>query len=312
MSSVTEQTPRPLVSVVIPCFNQAHFLPFAIASAFSQEYRPLEVLVIDDGSTDATENVAKSNGAHVVRQEHGDVSSARNHGLAIAGGEFVVFLDADDELLPGAVASGVSILQHHTAAACVVGRAQLIDAGGRPLPTTHTGPQPGDLYPQLLVRNFVYTPGAAVFRRSVLRELNGFREDATAAADYALYLTLARRRQMITEPRLVVAYRQHSANMSRDAPRMLRSTLAVLKRERPHVPPVYAAAYQEGLKAWQLYFGDQIASQLQAAVRHRSWSLRDARALGTFAMHAPGVLFAHVRRKVARLARGGRAVELRQ
>ena len=309
---MTHETTKPLVSVVIPCFNQAHFLPFAITSAFRQEYRPLEVVVIDDGSTDDTENVAKSNGAQVVRQAHGDVSSARNHGLAIARGEFIVFLDADDELLPGAVASGVDLLQHHPAAACVVGRAQLIDAQGRPLPTTHTGPQPGDLYPQLLVRNFVYTPGAAVFRHSVLQELHGFREDACAAADYALYLTLARRRQMLTEPRLVVAYRQHDANMSRDSSRMLRSTLAVLKRERPHVPPVYSSAYQEGLKAWQLYFGDQIASQLQTAVRDRRWLLRDARALVTLATHAPAVLLVHVRRKLARLARRGRAFELRQ
>src|SRR4051794_37894220 len=175
---------RPLVSIVIPCFNQAHFLSFAVTSAFRQQYRPLEVLVVDDGSTDNTADVAISNGAELIRQSHGGVSSARNHGLALAHGEFIVFLDADDELLPDAVESSVAELGRHPAAGCVVGRAQLIDAHGRQLPTTHAGPQPGDLYPQLLVQNFVYTPGAAMFRRSVVQELHGFREDVSPAADY--------------------------------------------------------------------------------------------------------------------------------
>lgn len=308
---MSDKIPRPLVSVVIPCFNQAHFVAFAIASALGQEYRPLEVLVVDDGSTDDTANVAISNGAELVQTPHGGVSSARNHGLAHARGEFIVFLDADDELLPKAVESSVAELQRHPRAGCVVGRAQLIDAEGRQLPTTHTGPQPGELYPQLLVRNFFYTPGSAMFRRSVVQELHGFREDVSPAADYALYLNLARRRQIVIEARVVVGYRQHDDNMSRDASRMLRSTLAVLKSERPHVPPAYHAAYRTGVKAWQLYFGDQIATQLQAALRERRWSLRECASLVTLATQAPAVFLTHIRRKLTRLAGRHRPVELR-
>jgi len=87
---------RPLVSVAIPCFNQARFLNDAIASVRRQRYAPVEVVVIDDGSTDETGQIAAAAGVQLYPQRNAGLSAARNAGLERARGEFIVFLDADD------------------------------------------------------------------------------------------------------------------------------------------------------------------------------------------------------------------------
>src|SRR5262245_14329418 len=98
---------EPLVTVVIPCYNQAHFLGAALNSISSQTYRAIETIVVDDGSTDDSGSVARAHGVRVLPQANQGVSAARNAGLRAASGDFVVFLDADDELMSHAVQSGV-------------------------------------------------------------------------------------------------------------------------------------------------------------------------------------------------------------
>ena len=93
-----------LVSIVIPCYNQAHFLKEAIESVLSQTYKNAEVIVVDDGSTDNTQLVCNSyNNIKYVRVERVGLSAARNIGVQFSKGDFIIFLDADDYLYPGAV-----------------------------------------------------------------------------------------------------------------------------------------------------------------------------------------------------------------
>src|SRR6266542_3911165 len=103
-----------LVSVVITCYNQAHFLSQAIESVLSQTYQIHEVIVIDDGSADHPEQIAsKYSMVCFVGHQNRGVSAARNSGWRRSKGEFLVFLDADDRLLPNALQAGLTSLNNH-------------------------------------------------------------------------------------------------------------------------------------------------------------------------------------------------------
>jgi glycosyltransferase involved in cell wall biosynthesis len=102
------------VSVVVPTYNYAAFLPRCIESVLSQSLKPLEIIVVDDGSTDNTETVvSRYNGVTYVRQDNAGVSRARNHGLALARGDYIQFLDADDWLAPNKLSLCVAHLSKH-------------------------------------------------------------------------------------------------------------------------------------------------------------------------------------------------------
>src|SRR3712207_4601210 len=110
----TEPTEKPLVSIVIPCYNQAHFLGEAIESVLAQTYPHFEVVVVDDGSTDNTEAVAaRYPGVRCIRQENQGLAAARNTGIRRSNGSYLVFLDADDRLLPNALEVGLKHLKEH-------------------------------------------------------------------------------------------------------------------------------------------------------------------------------------------------------
>src|SRR4028118_1383709 len=122
-------------SVVIPCYNQARFLGEAIESVLSQTYTDFEVIVVDDGSTDDTAEVASSYAAEdarvrLVRQENRGLAGARNRGLAESRGEYVVFLDSDDRLAEEALEVGVRELDAHPECAFVSGHHRPISADG--------------------------------------------------------------------------------------------------------------------------------------------------------------------------------------
>ena len=108
----------PTISVVIPCYNQARYLADAIRSVREQTHQPIECIVVDDGSTDRTSEVAAELGARVLHQPNGGVSAARNAGLSAARGELVVFLDADDVLLRDALARGATALVTRSSLRC--------------------------------------------------------------------------------------------------------------------------------------------------------------------------------------------------
>jgi len=105
----------PLVSCIVPCFNGARFLQECLASVFAQTHRPLEVIVVDDGSTDASPDVARRFGdaVHYHRRENGGPASACNTGLALARGEFIAFLEQDDLWLEGKTERQLAELASH-------------------------------------------------------------------------------------------------------------------------------------------------------------------------------------------------------
>ena len=295
---------NPLVTVVIPCFNQGHFLGDALASIRAQGYQPIETVVIDDGSSDGSSDIAEANDVAVIRQANAGLGAARNAGLAAARGEFIIFLDADDELLAGAVESGVAALRAHPNMACVVRRCQEMDSERRTLPTVHTPVNTSDLYRDWLGGNFVWTPGAAVFRTNAIAAIGGFPAEIGPTADYAVYLKLSRSGRVIFDPVEAVRYRQHEGNMSRDPALMLRYMLKALSGERPHVPRQYRQAFHAGRRRWRRYYGEQIVERLRRARRAGEMGRWRRSALWTLASRCPDVLVTHAIRKLLRVARG--------
>ena len=289
------------VSVVIPCFNQGHFLRFAIESVRRQNRPVVECIVVDDGSTDDTSAVAKRLGVTLIGQRNLGLSAARNAGLLAARGEFVIFLDADDELLPEAAAHGVEVLSANPGVAAAVGRCRRMDADGTPLPTTYASVDSANMYAEWLSNNFVWTPGAAMFRRAALVGIGGFPAGLGPASDYAVYLRLARAGQVVYHGHDLVRYRLHDASMSQDTALMLRSTMAVLRRERAETPRALLGTLRRGQATWREWYGDQIIERLRADWRSGRRGRSQAHALATLVRHCPRLLLRHALRRARRL-----------
>jgi glycosyltransferase involved in cell wall biosynthesis len=260
---------QPLVSVVIPCFNQGKFLAEAIESVLGQTHRT-EVIVVDDGSTDNTSAVAKTYvGVAVIEQSNQGAAVARTNGLGQIRGEFVVFLDADDRLLPEAVATGIESLSVHPDWAFVTGHVRLIDIDGSVIDTPPQNHGSGSSYIELLRANHIWTPGAVMYRRSVLQRVGGFSTWAGGSADYELNIRIARGFGFGCHHQVVLEYRRHGGNMSTDARYMLQSAVTVRRSQRRYVRgnPAAEQAWREGLTIVRSDFGRRLLNQMRSDFR---------------------------------------------
>jgi glycosyltransferase involved in cell wall biosynthesis len=298
---MTQAPGAPLVSVVIPCYNQARFLAASIESVRRQEPDP-EILVVDDGSTDETGAVAASyDGVCRVRQENRGLAGARNRGLQEARGTLIVFLDADDVLLPGGIAAGIRALERRPECAMAYGRCLMMGPDGAHWPTPPLPVTRSDHHAAFLRSNLIWMPAAAIFRRDALDKVKGFASGFDAAADYDLYLRITRDALVHDHGGIVAAYRQHASSMSGSASRMLRETLAVMRRHRERATGQLAPAWADGVRNWQDFYGTRLVEEIRAHLRAgKTWpTLRKAATLGRL---APWVLRRELGRKASIVA----------
>jgi glycosyltransferase involved in cell wall biosynthesis len=256
------------VSVVIPCFNQAHFLGDAIESVLAQTHPNIEVVVVDDGSRDNTGEVAsRYPGVRCVHQENRGLAAARNTGLEQVKSEFVVFLDSDDRLLPEAIESGLRELRADPEAVMAAGAWRLIGEDGGDLPSKPLE-LPEDVYPALLESCFLSTPAAVIYRRQLFAEVGGFDPEVSASADYDLYLRAAARHPVRLHGEAVAEYRRHGANMTRDAELILRSEIAVLRRQSQVIGHRrdLRRARDRGITRSRAYHGERMVDEVRRKV----------------------------------------------
>ena len=261
---------QPGVAVVIPCYNGGRFLREAIESVLCQTWPAAELVVVNDGSTDDTAAVARSyEQVRYIEQRNQGAPAARNTGIRSSTSEFLVFLDADDRLQPHALAAGVESLRANPEWAFVSGDVRVVAEDGAPRFVPTHRPRPGDPYIQLLRSNYIWTPGVVMYRREILRAVNGFVTWAGASADYELNLRIARRFPIGRHRQIILDYRQHPFSMSSDVRYMLQSAVTVRRAEGRHACRNAEAkqAWQEGLAAVQADYGGSLLRQMKRDLR---------------------------------------------
>lgn len=259
-----------LVSVVIPCFGQSHFLGEAIESVLGQTYPHLEVLVVDDSSPDnASEVAARYPGVRCLRCENQGMAGARNFGIRSTSGDLLVFLDADDRLRPSAIETGVNLLREHPDAAAASGRFRRIAQDGTPIETFEQPIVRREHYPRQLTENWAGFPARSIYRRAVFEHVSGFDPELEETADFGLNLEIVRQFPVWSHGELVAEHRTHGGNSSGDAARMLTQSLAAVERQRPYTrdTPELRATYKKARKFWKSYYGELLVAQIGKSLR---------------------------------------------
>jgi glycosyltransferase involved in cell wall biosynthesis len=272
-------TSSALVSVIIPCYNQAGYLAEAIESVFAQSYRRLEIIVVDDGSTDDTSRVAtKYPDVTLISQRNSGLSAARNAGIHASRGEYLVFLDADDRLLPVALETGTDRLNAHPDSVFAYGRYSLITEDGKRIPWSPSASAQGEPYLRppylrLLSRNYIGMHAAVMYRRTIFDEVGCFDTSLAACEDYEMFLRITRNHAIYCHGETIAEYRQHEANMSLKFDLMLKHAVSVLRSQRKYVHGNSLAleAYRAGLQNWRDSYGKKLFSAMRWRVNAREW-----------------------------------------
>ena len=264
----------PVVSVVIPCFNQARFLGDALASVTAQSDVDHEIIVVDDGSADDPAGVAtRFARVRCVRQENRGTAAARNQGLRASRGRHLLFLDADDRLLPDALAVGVDALERSPECGFVYGHVRLFGTASSDCRCPRQSPVEGSHYRELLARNYIWTPGAVMYRRVAVEPIGGFDPRAGGSADFDLNIRIARCWPVRCHGRTVLEYREHDGSQSSDPAYMLRSAVSVRRRHRRVARPNRdeRAALAAGIRAAQADYGERLLDRMGGLVRRGDW-----------------------------------------
>ncbi len=250
--------PPPLVSVVVPTFNYARFLPEALASIVAQDDAGIEVIVVVDGSTDDPAAVLRDfPQVRLIQQGNRGLPAARNVGLKAASGTYIAFVDADDRLLPGAIATWLDLFRMRPESGFVHGSYCSVDAQWQKIWQPHPVNLDDHGFAILLAQgNRIGCPATVMYRRDRLAEIGGFDETLTANDDFDLLLRMLQRFPAASSDRMVAEYRYHDKNMSGDCRRMLTTGRHVVVKHSAACrnDPDLRNAYAAGLAGIQRYW----------------------------------------------------------
>ena len=274
----------PLVSVIIPCYNHGAYLQEAFESVWMQDYPAIEVIVVDDGSTDSTREVAeRAEGVKYIYQKNQGLSAARNTGISHSEGEMLLFLDADDWLLPGAIRMNVNCLLQNQKLAFVSGGHDkvYIDEG---TVKEEVYEVPSDHYLQLLQGNYIGMHATVLYRRWVFDEFS-YDTSLRSCEDYDLYLKVTRKYPVQHHTGKIAAYRLHTTNMSGNIPFMLATALQVLDRQHKKLQNTREVkAFEKGHTIWKSYYCEELYGKLLAKKAPAS-----REAIATLVKHKPAL-----------------------
>lgn len=228
----------PDTSVVIATYNHGRFLDEAIRSVFAQGLDDLEVLVVDDGSTDGTPEIVSRwvPKVRALRHDNRGLYPTRNRGLSESRGRFVAFLDADDAWEPGALARLRGAFDRRARLAIAAPYFVSIDAASSPLGRRFRKRSPGGA---VTTRSLLLTdadvPGC-LYRRAALEQDGPFPENNRAAGDYEMWLMLSERWDIAMLPEAILRKRETGGNMSSELRRTLPDKIAAVERFAARAP----------------------------------------------------------------------------
>ncbi len=266
--------PENLVSVIIPCYQQGRFLAEAIESVLAQSHAEYEIIVVDDGSTDDTAEVAaRYPEVRYLRQSNGGTSTARNLGIRESHGNYLVFLDADDILLPHALRTGISALAGRADCAMTFGSCRFVDAGRNMLPVSRRALDRDDYYLAFLRRCYVGHPAAAMFRRCILNTGAKFDESLPVCSDYEFYLQVARQWPVYCHNETVSEYRQHTEQKSSNRRRMVDYVVKILEEQAPFTRgnKAYEKMSRKGIQIVRHDYSRELLTQAWKNLRSAHW-----------------------------------------
>lgn len=272
----------PKVSVIVPVYNGARYIAKTVTSVLQQTYTDLELIVVDDGSTDETVAQLRPflGQIRLVQQKNQGVSAARNHGLRLALGEFILFLDGDDWLLPDKLAKQVAYLEENHLLGAVHSGWQLVDEYGRSIRTIALWQRAPKLTLQEWLRWKPVFLGAMLFRRHWLSRVDGFDTTLRQAedTDFLLRLSLAGC-PMAWLKETTIHYRQHGSGVTQNGHQQAEDMSRVLntffenKKLPVHIQQIEPTVryYTFIWLVWQLYrtgYRDEILDYLQEAAQN--------------------------------------------
>ncbi|HYC03122.1 MAG TPA: glycosyltransferase family 2 protein [Azospirillaceae bacterium] len=259
--------PPRLVSVVVPAYNAAPFIQEAVESALAQSHRDLEVIVVDDGSTDETvaivrRLVARDARVRLIRQRNGGVAAARNRAILEARGTYVAPLDADDFWHPDKLRLQVAAMERMgPGCGMAYGWSVIVDAAGWRTGLGNRARHEGRVLPALVRMNFIGCASNALFRRSLLMEIGGYDgtlrdRGAQGCEDYKINLQVAARATVACVPAFLTAYRRLPDSMSACVGTMRRSWELVIEETRARHPELPARLFRwsDASLSWWLCF----------------------------------------------------------
>lgn len=220
------------VSVVIPTWNRREPVLRALDSVVAQTRAPAEIVVVDDGSTDGTTEAISDRFPHVLcrRQERRGVSAARNHGIAVASGDWIALLDSDDEWLPVKLERQVEALAAAPGHRICHSDEIWIRRGRRVNPRLRHAKSGGRIFRRCLPL-CVISPSSVLLERSLVLELGGFDESLPACEDYDLWLRIcAREAVLFVDEPLVIKHGGHDDQLSRTVPALDRYRIQALEK----------------------------------------------------------------------------------
>lgn len=233
-SAENSYSDKPGVSIIIPAYNYAHYLPYAIDSALNQTYFPIEVIVVDDGSTDNTAEIVASYGNKVkyVYQKNAGLSAARNTGIREAKYDYLVFLDADDTLEPTMVESAMKqfagLPSDFGIVACL---SKYIDSEGNLIKQTDFYYHPcGEITVQDILLMTRFAPSSVVVKKSAFETCGYFDTSLRSSEDRDMWIRIGQKFKIYLTADTLVNIRKHTSNMSSNPSRMRDNMARVIKK----------------------------------------------------------------------------------